>query len=104
MTYYPYKDKNWMLEHYVRRRMNLKDIAELLKKDYNIKTTPQTLYNWAEKFDLLKFRGKGRKMGANTQVRNPMIKRGKPKSAGMTQAKAQMEAMKRRNRMRKKTR
>lgn len=34
----------------------------MLETQYNLKVTPQTVYNWCEKYDLLKFRGKGRKL------------------------------------------
>lgn len=102
MTYYPYKDKAWFYEHYVRKRMKLQDMADLLKEKYNIKTTPQTLYNWAERHDLLKFRGKGRKLGANMQRRSGGTPtRKKPQVKGMTASKAQEEAMRRRNKARK---
>lgn len=62
----PYKDKSFLYEMYVQRRMNLTDIAKLLEKSYNIVVTPQAIYNWVKKYDLLKFRGKGRNLGANT--------------------------------------
>lgn len=65
-----YQDKNWLYEHYVRRRMNLKDICDLMEKNYNTKISTQALYNWIKKYDLLKYRGKGRKLGANTQKKN----------------------------------
>jgi hypothetical protein len=67
MALEPYKDREWLYHHYVKKRMNLKDICELLEKKYNIRITTQAVYNWAVKFDLLKYRGKGRKIGANTQ-------------------------------------
>ena len=67
-----YQDKDFLYEHYVRRRMNLKDICELMEKKYNTTISTQGLYNWIKKFDLLKYRGKGRKLGANTQKRNAM--------------------------------
>lgn len=58
----PYKDKAFLYEMYVQRRMNLTDICELLRKTYNIEVTPQAVYNWVKKYDLLKFRGKGRNL------------------------------------------
>lgn len=58
----PYKDKGWLYEHYVKKRRNLTDICQMLETQYNLKVTPQTVYNWCEKYDLLKFRGKGRKL------------------------------------------
>ena len=60
MTLDPYKDKTWLYEHYVKKRMNLTDIVKLLSQTYNIEISPQALYNWCKKYDLLKFRGKGR--------------------------------------------
>lgn len=86
----PYKDKNWLHLHYVKKRMKTEDIADLLERQYNITTTHQTIYNWCKKYDLLKFRGKGRtlnKMAGGTKkqrVKSPRQKR--------------MEEMKRRNR------
>lgn len=64
---YPYKDPGWLKRHYVDQKMSLKDISALLKKDYGIEITEQALYNWCKKFDLLKFRGRGRRLGANIQ-------------------------------------
>jgi transposase len=77
MALEPYKDREWLYHHYVKKRLNLKDIVEILEKKYNIKVTPQAVYNWLVKFDLLKFRGKGRKMGANTQGPNKAASMGK---------------------------
>ena len=69
----PYKDKGWMYEHYVKKRMNLSDIAKRLDQSHNISITPQALYNWVKKFDLLKFRGKGRNL-ASTSMKRPVSK------------------------------
>jgi IS30 family transposase len=63
----PYKDKDWLYKHYVQRRMDSKDICELLLEKYNVKISPQGLYNWLKKYDLLKYRGKGRSLNANLQ-------------------------------------
>jgi hypothetical protein len=52
---------------YVKKRLNLKDITQILEKQYNVKISSQALYNWLEKYDLLKYRGKGKKRGANMQ-------------------------------------
>ena len=65
-----YKDKGFLYDMYVKRRMNLTDICKHLEQAYNIKVTPQALYNWVKKYDLLKFRGKGRRL-ANTSMRRP---------------------------------
>lgn len=99
MALEPYKDKGWMFDYYVKRRLNLTDIAKVLQKSYNITVTPQTLYNWAKKHELLKYRGKGRKLGANTQGgKRPA--RGKM-GTGMTEQRAKIERMKRKNKSRK---
>ena len=70
MSAEPYKDKAFLYEMYVKRRMNLTDICKHLEKTYNIKVTPQAIYNWVKKYDLLKFRGKGRNLAA-TSMRRP---------------------------------
>jgi IS30 family transposase len=69
----PYKDKGWLYEHYVKKRMNLADIAKRLDQSHNITISPQALYNWVKKFDLLKFRGKGRNL-ASTSMKRPKSK------------------------------
>lgn len=66
----PYKQKEWLYEHYVKKRMNLTDICKVLKQSYGIEVTPQAIYNWCKKYDLLKFRGKGRNL-ASTSLRKP---------------------------------
>lgn len=70
MAMEPYKDKAWLYEHYVKKRLNLTKICEILKKSYNIEMTPQGVYNWVKKYDLLKYRGKGRNLAA-TSARRP---------------------------------
>jgi hypothetical protein len=67
MSLEPYKDRTWLYEHYVRKRMNMTDIVKLLKQTYNIEITPQGLYNWCKKYELLRFRGKGRNLSSNAQ-------------------------------------
>jgi hypothetical protein len=62
----PYKDKEWLYHHYVQKRMNLKDIVKILKDSYNVSITVQGLYNWVDKYDLLKYRGKGRNLRAKS--------------------------------------
>jgi IS30 family transposase len=83
----PYKDKAFLYDMYVQRRMNLTDICKHLKDSYNIEVTPQAIYNWVKKYDLLKFRGKGRSLSTGGQKRE--------KSA------AQIEAEKRKREMAK---
>jgi|TARA_B110001454_G_scaffold209557_1_gene223159 IS30 family transposase len=73
MALEPYKDKGWLYEHYVKKRMNLSDIAKRLDQSHNITISPQALYNWVKKFDLLKFRGKGRNL-SSTSMRRPKSK------------------------------
>ena len=77
----PYKDKGWLYEHYVKKRMNLADIAKRLDQSHNITISPQALYNWVKKFDLLKFRGKGRNLSSTSMKR--------PKSKMQTQVERQ---------------
>jgi hypothetical protein len=67
MSLEPYKDRTWLYEHYVRKRMNMTDIVKLLKQTYNIEITPQGLYNWCKKYELLRFRGKGRNLSSSAQ-------------------------------------
>lgn len=50
--------------------MNLTDICKVLQQSYGISVTPQAVYNWCKKYDLLKFRGKGRNLAA-TALRKP---------------------------------
>ena len=73
----PYKDKGWLYEHYVKKRMRLTDICKVLKQTHNIEVTPQALYNWCKKYDLLKFKGKGRVLKGISQRRpkSPMQER-----------------------------
>jgi IS30 family transposase len=73
----PYKDKGWLYEHYVKKRMKLTDICKVLKQTHNIEVTPQALYNWCKKYDLLKFKGKGRVLKGVSQRRpkSPMQER-----------------------------
>ena len=73
MALEPYKDKGWLYEHYVKKRMNLAEIAKRLDQSHNITISPQALYNWVKKFDLLKFRGKGRNL-SSTSMKRPKSK------------------------------
>lgn len=69
MAIEPYKDKQFLYDMYVKKRMNLTDICKVLKNSYNIEITPQALYNWIKKYDLLKYRGKGRNLSATSMKR-----------------------------------
>ena len=73
----PYKDKAWLYEHYVKKRMRLTDICKVLKQTHNIEVTPQALYNWCKRYDLLKYKGKGRTLKGISQRRpkSPMQER-----------------------------
>jgi len=66
----PYKDKAFLYDMYVKRRMNLTDICKHMEKNYSISISPQALYNWVKKYDLLKYRGKGRNL-KSTSMRRP---------------------------------
>ena len=57
-----YQDIDWLYFHYVQKRMKLTDIQKLLLEKHGISVTPQALYNWVKKHDLLKYRGKGRNL------------------------------------------
>jgi IS30 family transposase len=92
----PYKDKAFLFEHYVKKRMNLTDIAKLLQKNYNITVTPQAIYNWCKKYDLLKYRGKGRNLSKSKIQR--------PKSPAQMIAEQRKRELRKRNQMRKKGR
>lgn len=94
MALEPYKDKAWMYEHYVKKRMNLTDICKLLKQSYNITVTPQAIYNWAKKYDLLKYRGKGRNLASTAKRR--------PKSPMQEKVEKQRREMQKRNKLRRK--
>lgn len=95
----PYKQKDWLYERYVKRRKNLKDIVQELDDTYNIKISTQALYNWIKRYDLLKFRGKGRNLKANTR-RNPGMKQKakRPRSAAENRLKDQAARKRRRRR------
>lgn len=69
MALEPYKDKSFLYQHYVSKRMNLTDIVKLIEKDYGIQVSAQTIYNWVKKYDLLKYRGKGRNLSATSRKR-----------------------------------
>lgn len=94
MALEPYKDKAFLYEHYVRKRMNLTDIVKLLEKNYNIKVSPQAVYNWCKKYDLLKFRGKGRNLSAGRAAR--------PKSQAQLVAEQRKKQIRKQNAARKK--
>lgn len=70
-----YTDRAFLYEMYVKKRMNLKDIQEFLLKKYNIQITTQAIYNHCKKHDLLKYRGKGKRLGANLQQKQAKPKR-----------------------------
>jgi hypothetical protein len=93
-----YKDREWLYTHYVKKRMNLKDIVEVLAKNYNVKISTQGLYNWLEKYDLLKYRGKGKKKGANLQrPKTPMAMAKSPAKQRQERARKAAQARRKNN-------
>lgn len=68
----------------------------MLELKYNCRVTVQTIYNYCEKYDLLKFRGKGRTLRAKT---TGMQK--KKKSAMQLRIEARRREMQKRNKMNK---
>jgi len=74
--------------------MNLTDICKRLKESYNIEVTPQAVYNWVKKYDLLKYRGKGRNLG--------QISMRRPKSPMQQAVEKKRREMQKINRQRKK--
>lgn len=95
MALEPYKEKQWLYQHYIVKRMKLKDIAKLLKDTYNITITEQALYNWCKKYDLPRLKGKGRRLGANLQHKGPAKKAVKsPARQRQEQMRKQMAARK----------
>jgi hypothetical protein len=79
--------------------MNLKDIQKVLKDNYNVSVTVQGLYNWVAKYDLLKYRGKGRSLKRN----NPHARK-MPKSPMQLRIEAIKREQRKRNQMRKRGR
>jgi hypothetical protein len=57
-----YRDRAWLYQKYVVERLTLTRIQKLLKERHGITISTQALYNWCKKHDLLKYRGKGRKL------------------------------------------
>ena len=90
-----YEDRAWFYQNYVSKRMQLTDMQKLLKDKHGITISPQALYNWAKKHDLLKYRGKGR----NLKMKNPT-----GKTMGISPAQKQINAARARNRAMKKSR
>lgn len=94
MALEPYKDKSFLYQHYVSKRMNLTDIVKLIEKDYGIQVSAQTIYNWVKKYDLLKYRGKGRNLSATSRKR--------PKSPMQELVEKQKREIRKANQQRKK--
>lgn len=68
----PYQDKNLLYELYVKKRMTMTDIQKYFEERYGSKATAQTIYNHLKKYDLLKFRGKGKKTVTVKPALSPM--------------------------------
>jgi hypothetical protein len=67
-----YRNREWLYFHYVTKRMKLTDIQKMLDERHGIKISQQALYNWCKKFELLKYRGKGRSLkSGQKRVANP---------------------------------
>lgn len=98
MSLEPYKQKDWLYYHYVQKRLNTGPISEILKEKYNIEVTPQTVYNWLAKYDLLKFRGKGRNLSAGKK------RGGSRSSQNVHPARKRQEAMRKAARAKKRRR
>jgi len=81
---------------YVKKRMNLTDICKHLKNTYSIEVTPQAVYNWVKKYDLLKYRGKGRNLSQASMRR--------PKSPMQKEVEKKRNEMKKLNQAKKKGR
>ena len=61
-----YKDRAWLYEFYVKRRMGLLAIQTMLKEKYNIKVSHQTIFNYIQKYDLdIMRKGKRRTISSN---------------------------------------
>ena len=88
-----YENEKWLFQHYVKRRMSLQAMSDLLLEKYNTKITPQGIYLHLQKHDLLKYRGKGKKKGANMQ-------RPQGHKTAVNPKRAREQAMRRANRRR----
>lgn len=84
----PYYDRNWLYEHYVKKRMKMSEIRDLLKEKYNIEVSEQTIYNHCKKNDLLKYRGKGRNLNAGKRAQSKKVVHPARKRAEMMRKKA----------------
>lgn len=92
-----YEDKNWLYDHYVTRRLGLKEMTKILKERHNIEITVQGLYNYVVKYDLPKLVGKGRNLNAGKPKRLPTAMETKIRQQKIAQRKriaAQKKAMK----------
>lgn len=58
MAYKLYTDRDYLYEQYVKLKRTCKQIAD----DNNV--SEMSVYNWCKRHDLLKYRGKGRNLGA----------------------------------------
>ena len=61
-----YKNREWLYEHYIKRRMGLLAIQKMLKEKYNIKVSHQTIFNYIQKYELdIMRKGKRRTISGN---------------------------------------
>jgi len=66
-----YKNREWLYEYYIKRRMGLLAIQKMLKEKYNIKVSHQTIFNYIQKYNLDIMRhGKRRTISGNLGRKN----------------------------------
>lgn len=59
-----YHDRDWLYDQYVRQNKKAKQIGD------EVGVGEMTIWNWLSKYDLLKYKGRGRKLGARTIKRD----------------------------------
>jgi transposase len=60
MAFKIYTDYDYLYSEYVKKKRSCKEIAD----EHGV--TEMTVYNWCQRHDLLKYRGKGRRLGSRT--------------------------------------
>lgn len=72
----PYQDRLLLHELYVKKRMTMTSIQKYFEDKYGCVVSSQTIYNYLKKYDLLKYRGKGRRnVVGKKPVLSPMAMR-----------------------------
>lgn len=64
-AYKPWRDKGYLYQTYVTKRMTIEQIAEDCKKNYKLSVTPMTIYNNLIGFKI-PIRGGNRKLGTRS--------------------------------------